>query len=281
VPRKNQIPKKDRAIAARIKEFREMWKCTRPHLAVQIGVEPDVIVRVEAGRVALRYGVARKIFAYLPINPYWAATGKGLSKGYVSLPEANELNVRENALFSEVFFSLLLPSFQNKDEDFQRDMIMRYHRGKLFATMVKKAFQDVPDQHLGDLRKELDGFLADFFKKHADTDPKKLLQRRAWYANAEHFFKFPNAEQPHSEENNNLTDAESADSISANVKSPLPAFLERVKKSASSSGKKSELAKFLGAPLASVSRWLNDKREPGGEITLKMLKWVEQQERQK
>jgi transcriptional regulator with XRE-family HTH domain len=77
-----------------------------------------------------------------------------------------------------------------------------------------------------------------------------------------------------------LTKAESA-ANNSDVKSPLPAFLERMKKASSATGKKSELAKFLGAPLASVSRWLSGEREPGGEITLKMLKWVEQQERQK
>jgi hypothetical protein len=32
--------------------------------------------------------------------------------------------------------------------------------------------------------------------------------------------------------------------------------------------------------LASVSRWLSGEREPGGEIALLMLKWVELQERQ-
>jgi hypothetical protein len=45
-------------------------------------------------------------------------------------------------------------------------------------------------------------------------------------------------------------------------------------------GKKTELADFLGAPLASVSRWLSGKRDPGGETTLKLLRWVQEQESQ-
>ena len=65
------------------------------------------------------------------------------------------------------------------------------------------------------------------------------------------------------------------------VKSQLPSLLDRLNRATSETGKISALADFLGAPLASVSRWLSGKREPGGEITLKMLKWVEQQERQK
>jgi DNA-binding transcriptional regulator YiaG len=65
------------------------------------------------------------------------------------------------------------------------------------------------------------------------------------------------------------------------VKAQLPILLERLKTAAEKSGKKSKLAEFLDVPLASVSRWLSGEREPGGEITLKLLRWVEQQERQK
>jgi hypothetical protein len=67
------------------------------------------------------------------------------------------------------------------------------------------------------------------------------------------------------------------------VKPILPGLLARLRKATEEPGKKSELAKFLDAPLASVSRWLSldpkVAREPGGEIALKMLHWVEAQER--
>jgi hypothetical protein len=75
-----------------------------------------------------------------------------------------------------------------------------------------------------------------------------------------------------------LTETESQ-SKNESVKPILPKLLARLERATSEPGKKSELAKFLGAPLASVSRWLSEDREPGGEITLKMLQWVEQQER--
>ena len=65
------------------------------------------------------------------------------------------------------------------------------------------------------------------------------------------------------------------------VKAQLPSLLERLNRATNESGRMSALAEFLGVPLASVSRWLSGKREPGGEITLKMLHWVKQQERQK
>jgi outer membrane biogenesis lipoprotein LolB len=71
------------------------------------------------------------------------------------------------------------------------------------------------------------------------------------------------------------------------VKAQLPHLLKRLALATKESGRMSELADFLGmatgkrVPLASVSRWLSGKREPGGEITLQLLHWVEHQERQK
>jgi hypothetical protein len=76
------------------------------------------------------------------------------------------------------------------------------------------------------------------------------------------------------------------DNVSSSVKFEavglhLPKLLERLNKATSERGKKTALANFLGVSLAMVSQWLSGKREPGGETTLKLLHWVEQQERKK
>jgi transcriptional regulator with XRE-family HTH domain len=65
------------------------------------------------------------------------------------------------------------------------------------------------------------------------------------------------------------------------VKPQLPSLLKRLEIATSQRGQKSELAKFLGVSLVQVSQWLTGDREPSGETTLKLLHWVEQQERQK
>jgi DNA-binding transcriptional regulator YiaG len=39
-----------------------------------------------------------------------------------------------------------------------------------------------------------------------------------------------------------------------------------------------ELADNLGVSLSMLSDWLRGRFEPGGEITLRMLKWVERSE---
>jgi transcriptional regulator with XRE-family HTH domain len=92
--------------------------------------------------------------------------------------------------------------------------------------------------------------------------------------------------KPPSLQKKKLTEPESYANVSE-VKQPLKNLLARLNYAAQESGKMSALADFLGkatghkVPLASVSRWLSGKREPGGEITLMLLQWVERQERQK
>ncbi len=66
-----------------------------------------------------------------------------------------------------------------------------------------------------------------------------------------------------------------------NVQPVLPKLIQRLNRATETRGSKSELAKWLGVHRQSVTDWLSGKQEPGGEITLKMLHWVEQRERQK
>jgi hypothetical protein len=66
------------------------------------------------------------------------------------------------------------------------------------------------------------------------------------------------------------------------VKAHWPLLKRRLQQATAESGEKSRLAEFLKVKLASVSQWLTDSdnaREPGAETTLRMLYWVEQEER--
>ena len=75
-----------------------------------------------------------------------------------------------------------------------------------------------------------------------------------------------------------LTDAANINKEEAG-KAQLPGLMEKVKKRTEKQGAKSALAKFLGVPLASLSRWLSGEREPGGEMTLRLLHWAEPPEK--
>jgi len=68
---------------------------------------------------------------------------------------------------------------------------------------------------------------------------------------------------------------------SSGVQPVLPKLIGRLKNATSERGQKIALAKWLGVHRQCVTDWLSGKQEPGGEITLRLLKWVEQQERKK
>ena len=75
---------------------------------------------------------------------------------------------------------------------------------------------------------------------------------------------------------------EKVDSLTnSTVNAVLPKLIKRLNNATKSRGSKSKLAAWLGVHRQSVTDWLSRKQEPGGEITLKLLQWVEQQERQK
>ena len=242
----------------------------------------------------MKYGIARKILSYLPINPHWAATGKGLPKGYIVLPSAEELKVSENALFSDVFMNVLLPSFKNEDVDFQLAMLLRYHRGLQMASLVRKAFRDVPDNQIGEFRKNLERFIFGFLAKGPEDDPKIVLQRQLWYKNSARFFESPNAEQPHVTEEtgdecgqnkskdalDNMPGISDSVRVSKQIRS-LPELMIALRERTKLRGQKAALARELKVTRQAIDQWLSGNAKPSAEITFELLKRVEQQERQK
>jgi transcriptional regulator with XRE-family HTH domain len=72
-------------------------------------------------------------------------------------------------------------------------------------------------------------------------------------------------------------------SVSANVsamQSEIKRLRDRLNRATAAKGMKTQLAAKMGVPLPCISDWLSGKREPAGDTTLRLLHWVEQQERQ-
>lgn len=105
----------------------------------------------------------------------------------------------------------------------------------------------------------------------------------AWAAVRDVLFTLPAPPATASSQNDEKKDLTNVvlSATRGDVQTQMQKFLERLKKATSQRGQQTALADFLGVHRVSVSKWLSGKKEPGGEITLKMLQWVEQQERQK
>ena len=63
------------------------------------------------------------------------------------------------------------------------------------------------------------------------------------------------------------------------VKSEIQKLIEQVKHKASRPGAKAELARALGVAPARITEWLSGEKEPGGEYTLRLQRWVKGPER--
>jgi hypothetical protein len=58
----------------------------------------------------------------------------------------------------------------------------------------------------------------------------------------------------------------------------LSDLLKRVRCATEYRGKKSELARWLKTTPQRVTDWLSGTRAPGGEVTLRLLEWVQEEE---
>jgi DNA-binding transcriptional regulator YiaG len=54
----------------------------------------------------------------------------------------------------------------------------------------------------------------------------------------------------------------------------LPELISNLRKATARRGMKGELAQAMGLPLPRISEWLAGTRKPGGDKTLKLLRWV-------
>ena len=286
----------EREIGERLKLYREGIRFSQASFSNVIGISRDQLASVECGRTPLKYSIAWEIRSKFRVSINWLWCGDpsphDLSEDTI-LPSPDSVEVGKNALLTEVFHKFhkleghpppLNPKTEIKVKKVKVDRIEIGHRW-MYAMLLRlesdNLIANVPDGYVVDFYNKVKEFTKVYLEA-LPRDSRELIDARMdgmeWVEmRSKVIASLPTGEGWNK---NNLTDAESLDNNS-DVKSPLPAFLERIKKASSATGKKSELAKFLGAPLASVSRWLSGEREPGGEITLKMLKWVEQQERQK
>jgi transcriptional regulator with XRE-family HTH domain len=260
VPRKTPLPESEKAICKRLSAIRKFSHLNQDELARMVGTTTGLIANVEAGRSPLKAGLALSICKSLKVNPRWLAEGVGPPKliddSLVPLLDKCDSPVSR---FSAFYSRRLKPFFLKLDAYLQKE-------SDELKQSVPDILEKIKNREIPLTRQNMDGFrrlLAAFLDLKAAQETVKQTTEGV----------------------NSIMSISSSLTHPSNsyktvgVKSPLASLRARLNKLTAQSGKKSELADYLGAPLASVSRWLSGDREPGGEITLKMLHWVELQER--
>ncbi|MFO1487848.1 MAG: helix-turn-helix transcriptional regulator [Verrucomicrobiota bacterium] len=279
--RKNPIPDSEAQICRRVRELRLGSKLSQVAFANLIGIDSSRLASYEHGRVPLGFDVGIRIITTFGISPRWLFDGSGPQYLSFKLPDEILAQIPARRLYSEMFQHIQQLTYEALSRNTSSNSRVAILAGiEHYADHLEKDEALDSRRIFAHLLEELTG-LQPFIPPH-------LLRKFYLVMNeAMNAFLRQNTAIMHQWSQRSLdvakeylTSSSSLDKTSL-VKAQLPSLLERLKRATQEAGKMSDLADFLNAPLASVSRWLSGKREPGGEITLKMLRWVEQQERVK
>ena len=295
--RSGKINRREREIGARLKEFREAIRWSQADFAERLGLTRNQLAAIEYGSTPLRYETAWQVRRLFGVSVAWL-WGEGMTRPQdvsedAELPLPEDPGVPKKSLLTEVFKSFYkleddTPSAPSAKEKAIRKVRLPEldvkHRTFLLLVVTNELHNwlaRVPEGYTVDFCDKLSA-LAKSYLEALPAEVDSVWQARydalVWAEVQSRAAK--QAAAWGTDQKKELTDAATS-SKTFPVKTQLPGLLERLKKATATPGKKTELAGFLKAPLASVSRWLAGEREPGGEVALQLLRWVEQQERKK
>lgn len=102
------VDKRESAICARIKDFRESIRWPQPAFAYELQLSKNQLASIEYGRTPLRWEVGYRLCVMFDVNAHWLATGEGPVTPYLGrTTEWFPGNLPKKILFSEVYDSAL------------------------------------------------------------------------------------------------------------------------------------------------------------------------------
>jgi DNA-binding transcriptional regulator YiaG len=246
-------------------------KLTRKAVADALGIHVKRLQTYEIARVPLPNEVGLRFCARFDVSQRWLALGKGEPFGAKDIPPDLKAIIEECRLFSDAFSRHLYTLFPAVPDSLKG--FLQEKSPELARQGVAFSLAGVTYGYGLDSPAEMANALGDHLSlKLSRMAPEKRVQFRNYILQAV--------------ENFDSSEKMGVDTVSINehneaVKAQLPTLLKRLKEATRERGKKSELAALLGVSKTRVWQWLSGTNEPGGETTLQLLRWVEQQERQK
>jgi transcriptional regulator with XRE-family HTH domain len=286
----------EREICARLKFFRETIAWSQKRFAMLLGLTYNQLASIEYERTPLRYGIAWKVREFFGLSLSWMAEGKYPPNEPDLDPWPNPETLKTRRfLLSEVTETLRFsdpknPAVKEREkvwfEKHRKETSLGPSRSVLLAVVKHSLAQwlaRVPDANLRDFAGQIYEFADNYVSRFSKESGIKVgVRTRAliWGEMREEINKRLSRKAA---EFQHLTETSTCRNVPT-VKSEWTVLKRRLQDATAKPGTKTMLADFLGVDLTRVSQWLTDSknaREPGGEYTLKLLRWVEQQERQK
>lgn len=261
-----------------MKQVRKRLRYGQREFASALGLTRDQVANIEAGRTPLTYRVAwsmREIFgvnltllAGLPADP-------AEDHARWMPPDAPEFAGR-SSLFSEVAREAFLNPPDNLRRIAGRFPKGTFERNHFIAQVDQEAFNllaKVPTTHVSSA-----GFAAilavrEIGSKFPQMPPAEVAEI------AMDLDAFSSSGRAQYVSQNNKLTSEALSLTVTPMQPVLPKLIERLKRATEAYGRKAELAAWLGVHRQCVTDWLSGKQEPGGETTLRLLHWVEAEER--
>lgn len=279
-----KLPAQEIEIGERLRGFREYLRISRTVFALEIGISSERLASYEAGRVRLPYETFAAIAERFSINPVWLAEGLDLPQASWAFDDsAYRTSIVPRSPFSFVFNEFLKKDLTNDAYNLQKRVFALHGAMKSLAEFLSKrrlaGQRMLPDMfarwRVTEIQKTMPFILKEL---QCDTPMLSDDEIKRWglpKSEAEGGMR-PGVQ---SREKKNLTPYYASCNNDA-MKSPMRSLLGRVVLATKARGKKAALAKLLKVPPPRVSEWLHGAGEPSGEITLRLLKWVEAEEAQ-
>jgi transcriptional regulator with XRE-family HTH domain len=285
--RKTPVPERERAICARLREARLETRLSQVAFAKEAGIDSSLLASYEHARVPIRYEFGAKVCNLLELSQRWLATGidedtRGL---YLPIHHSLNLQIRPRMLFSEAYDLYLKPLYEEQvSEGAAVIKAAKLRRVKLSLRTVGAPTPERVSMALqGRIRSEVSQFpphLLDPLKDHIlrALDDFAASHVAEIKSHLDAVIRSEQREAAEDSERKLLTNTSVSVSV-ASMKSPMDKLIARLRAATRARGAKAELARALNIPAETIIRYLSGKMEPGGDTTLRLLQWVEQEER--
>lgn len=291
------------AVGCNVRQIRQALRYAQPEFASLLGITRAQLAAIEAGKTALRYRTAlrlRELFGEAEGKIAdavelcaLAGTPKDLSIPSDAWPPDSDktIGIGPQTLLSEVAAMVIYDkrshtSHMRVGGGRPVETTPRFSQGS-FRRWIEDAVREVVHQMLAAIP---DGSLGRFWcnwqdwadQVHVEVPELPADMARAFFLElaTRHSGQSPQAPAaPVVNQEKGLT-SEPLKDTTPPVQPVMPTLIERLRRATKEHGRKTELAKWLGVPRQSVNGWLAGDKEPSGETTLRLLHWVEQEDRQ-